>query len=162
VPGRSAGDANCSESQPRSPDAGTIATKINGTADTGLDRDDSTLPFTKHGYAIKIRGNPADKAVIDGNVFKHKKGDAIDQNGACGWGDNITNPIDVRPNNQYGVNPMSALGSADYAGDGQIDQSMATGVTWWAKSPVTEQWRYLNTMSERLPQLVLQKVVSGC
>ena len=34
---------------------------------------------------------------------------------------------------------------------------MATGVTWWAKSPVTDQWRYLNTMSERLPQLLLPK-----
>jgi len=35
---------------------------------------------------------------------------------------------------------------------------MATGVTWWAKSPVTGQWRYLNTMKERLPQLLLTKV----
>ena len=32
---------------------------------------------------------------------------------------------------------------------------MATGVTWWAKSPVTQQWRYLNTMPERLSELKL-------
>ena len=35
---------------------------------------------------------------------------------------------------------------------------MATGVTWWAKSPVTRQWRYLNTMPERLSQLQLLRV----
>jgi hypothetical protein len=71
------------------------------------------------------------------------------------WGDNISNPIDVRRNNQFGVNPIAELGSGDYFGDGQQDQFMATGVTWWAKAPVTNQWRYLNTMSERLPQLML-------
>ena len=53
---------------------------------------------------------------------------------------------------------MAELGSGDFFGDGQEDQFMATGVTWWAKSPVTLQWRYLNTMSERLPQLMLVKV----
>jgi hypothetical protein len=124
------------------------------------------LPFTKSGYAIKIRGNPKDKCVVDGNVFKHEsKGDAIDQTGSCGgwlpWplsGDNITNPIDIRPNNQFKVKPMTELGSGDYFGDGQTDQFMATGVTWWAKSPITDQWRYLNTMRELLPQLLLKKV----
>ena len=35
---------------------------------------------------------------------------------------------------------------------------MATGVTWWAKSPVTQQWRYLNTRQERLPQLLLGRI----
>ena len=119
---------------------------------------DHLIPLLR-GRAIKIRGNPADKAVVDGNVFKHGSCDAaIAQNGNPGWGDNITKPIDVRPNNQFGVNPMTELGSGDFFGDGQPDQFMATGVTWWAKSPVTLQWRYLNTMSERLPQLQLQKV----
>jgi hypothetical protein len=117
-------------------------------------------PLFRNGLAIKIRGNPADKAIADGNVFKHSsRGNAISQNGACGgWGDNITKPIDVRPNNKFGVNPLTQLGSGDFFGDGQMEQFMATGVTWWAKSPVTGQWRYLNTMPERLPQLLLQKV----
>jgi hypothetical protein len=35
---------------------------------------------------------------------------------------------------------------------------MATGVTWWAKSPTTQQWRYLNTMPEKLSDLQLRKV----
>jgi hypothetical protein len=128
--------------------------------------------FFKHGLAIKIRGDPADKAVVDGNVFKHKSGEAIAQSGACS--DDVfpmslvtaiavsaTRPIDVRPNNQYGKDPMIELGSGDFVGDGQPDAFMATGVTWWAKSSVTDQWRYLNTMSERLPQLLLQRVDDG-
>ena len=32
---------------------------------------------------------------------------------------------------------------------------MATGVTWWAFSPVTLQWRYLNAVPERLTALEL-------
>jgi hypothetical protein len=111
------------------------------------------------GLAIKIRGNPADKAVVDGGVFSHaSRGDAIAQNGNCGFGDNITNPIDVRPNNIFGSHPMDELGSCDFFGDGQEDKFMATGVTWWALSPVTLQWRFLNAMSERLSELQLRKI----
>jgi hypothetical protein len=114
------------------------------------------LPVWTSGYAIKIRGNPADKAVVDNNVFKHdSRDDAISQNGNPGYGDNITNPIDVRPNNVFGSDPTLALGTCDFAGDGQVDEFMATGVTWWAKSPTTHQWRYLNTMRERLSELQL-------
>jgi hypothetical protein len=130
-----------------------------GTAGETMIIQRNTVLYTK-GLAIKIRGNPADKAVVDGNVFKHKsRGDAIGQNGYCGWwGDNITNPIDVRPNNLFGADPMAELGSCDFFGDGQQDQFMATGVTWWAKSPVTQQWRYLNTMPERLSELKLEDI----
>jgi hypothetical protein len=115
------------------------------------------LPRTRKGYAIKIRGNPADKAVVDGNVFLHyTRDDAIAQNGDVGG--RITKPIQVRPNNAFGVNPMATLGSCDFVGDGRRDHFMATGVTWWALSPVTNQWRYLNTMPEILPQLQLVDV----
>lgn len=129
-----------------------------GTAGETLIVQRNTILYTS-GLAIKIRGNPADKAVADGNIFKHgSRGDAIAQNGFCGFGDNITKPIDVRPNNVFGVDPTTELGSCDFFGDGQQEQFMATGVTWWAKSPVTGQWRYLNTMPEKLPQLQLVKV----
>jgi hypothetical protein len=118
----------------------------------------NTILYTS-GLAIKIRGNPIDKVVVDNNVFKHgKRSDAIAQNGGCGFGDNITKPIDVRPTNQFGVDPLAELGSCDFVGDGKQDQFMATGVTWWAKSPVTGQWRFLNTMKERLPELQLGDV----
>jgi hypothetical protein len=118
----------------------------------------NTILYTS-GTAIKIRGNPTDRAVVNGNVFKNgSRSDAISQNGACGAGDNITRPIDIRPNNQFGIDPMAQLGSCDFFGDGKQDQFMATGTTWWAKSPTTGQWRYLNTKSERLPQLQLGRV----
>jgi hypothetical protein len=57
------------------------------------------------------------KAVVNTNVFAHEsRSDAIAQNGNCGWGDNITNPIDVRPNNIFGANPMAELGNCDFFG----------------------------------------------
>ena len=118
----------------------------------------NTILYT-NGTAIKIRGNPADKAVADGNIFKHgSRSDAIEQNGSCGFGDNVTKPIDVRPNNVFKARHLSELGKCDFVGDGQVDEFMATGATWWARSPVTKQWRYLNTMAERLPQLQLEDV----
>jgi hypothetical protein len=129
-----------------------------GTAGETMIIQRNTVLYTA-GLAIKIRGNPADKAVVDGDVFSHgSQGDAIAQNGNCGFGDNITNPINVRPNNVFGANPMAELGSCDFFGDGQEDKFMATGVTWWALSPVTLQWRFLNTMSERLSELQLRKI----
>ena len=33
------------------------------------------------GPAIKIRGNPIDRAIASNNVFAHGKGDAVKQNG---------------------------------------------------------------------------------
>jgi hypothetical protein len=129
-----------------------------GTAGETILIERNTVLYTS-GLAIKIRGNPTDKAVVAGNVFAHAdRYAAIAQNGACGPGDNVSNPIDVRADNVYGRNPMTELGSCDFVGDGRVDQFMATGVTWWAKSPETEQWRYLNTMPERLPQLQLGNV----
>jgi hypothetical protein len=127
-----------------------------GTAGETIIIERNTILYTD-GLAIKIRGNPVDRVVVDGNVFTHgSRSDAIAQNGEPGWfGDNITNPIDVRSNNIFGAEPMSELGRCDFFGDGQQDQFMATGVTWWARSPTTGQWRYLNTMSERLHQLQL-------
>lgn len=93
-----------------------------------------------HGRAChQDPGNPADKAVVVGNVFKAtSRSDAIDQNGECGWGDNITNPIDVR-DNAFGVDPMQQLATGDFEGDGLNDEFLATGVTWWARSSVTGQ-----------------------
>lgn len=128
-----------------------------GTAGETMIIQRNTVLYSK-GPAIKIRGNPADKAVVDGNVFRGSRGDAIKQNGGCGWGDNITVPIDVRPNNVFGADPMSELGKCDFAGDGRLDDFMATGVTWWARSPATGHWRYLNTMPERLSQISLERV----
>jgi hypothetical protein len=129
-----------------------------GTAGETMLIERNTILYN-NGLAIKIRGNPADKAVADGNVFRHvSRGDAIGQNGYCGLGDNITKPIDVRRNNVFGVDPTTELASCDFVGDGQQDQFMATGVTWWAFSTITSQWRYLNTMPQKLSELQLADV----
>jgi hypothetical protein len=135
-----------------------------GTAGETIIIERNTILYTK-GVAIKIRGNPADKAVVDGNVFRqhgnvfnHDTGDAIEQNGNCGWGDNISKPIDIRLNNVFGVDPTTELATCDFVGDGRQDQFMATGVTWWAFSLLTWQWRYLNTMPQRLSELILGDV----
>ena len=115
------------------------------------------------GIAIKIRGNPLDKVVVDGNVFRHESSsDAIAQNGdlgvEIGGGGVITNPIDVRPNNIFKARPMDQLGTCDFDLDGKPDKFLATGVTWWVQSGETGQWRYLNTMPEILSQLQLGNI----
>jgi len=109
------------------------------------------------GLAIKVRGNPADRAVIDGNVFRHTSRDAaMQQNGNGIWPlAQISKPLTVLANNVYGADPMASLGQCDFVGDGKLDAFMATGVTWWAKSPVTQQWRFLNAMPGELSQLML-------
>ena len=125
-------------------------------------------PVTVHenGLAIKIRGNPKDRVLVDGNVFAHgNKGDAIAQNGefqrvvsptgAVAYVQQITRPITVTDNNRFGGDPLAKLGRCDFVGDGKPDAFMATGVTWWARSSFSGQWRFLNVMPEGLGQLVL-------
>ena len=99
-----------------------------GTAGETIIIERNTILYNK-GTAINIRGNPADKAVVDGNVFKHDRDDAIEQGGDCGWGDNISNPIDIRPNNVFGIDPTTELANCDFAGDGQQDQFMTLQTT---------------------------------
>lgn len=112
----------------------------------------NTVLYTA-GLAIKVRGNPVDRAVVDGNVFTHaSRSDAIGQNGSGGFGDNISNPIDVRPNNVFAFNAVAT--SCDFVGDGLPDLLVTTGVNWWARSALTLQWRYLNTQPQTLPQLM--------
>ena len=119
------------------------------------------LPGAAAGAAIGA-GAGAGAGALVGSICWHKhqsRGDAIAQNGEPGWGDNITNPIDVRPNNVFDCGDITTeLAKGDFAGDGRQDDFMATGVTWWTRSPTTGQWRYLNTMKERLPELQLGKI----
>lgn len=112
--------------------------------------------FYDAGYAIKIRGNPTDRVLVDGNVFRHdSRGDAIAQNGTTD-GD-ITRPIQVLRNNRYGVaDPTAQPGRCDFDGDGRADDFIATGVTWWARSSAQAQWHYLNTQPQQSPQVELR------
>ncbi len=127
-----------------------------GTAGETMIIERNTILYV-NGNAIKIRGNPIDKVVVDANVFRHKTADdAIAQNGDPGITNTPSKPITVEPTNTWDCGDLLAdLGKGDFFGDGQLEDFMATGVTWWARSPITGHWRYLNTMKERLPQLQL-------
>jgi hypothetical protein len=127
----------------------------------------------RQSLAIKIRGNPTDKAVVDGNVFKHvNRRTAIAQNGDTQRRciDYLivspcvtvvlkpTNPIQVRPNNVFDANPLAVLGSLRLRRRRRAGPVYGDGRHWWAYSHKTNQWRYLNTMPEKLPQLQLVDV----
>ncbi len=126
-----------------------------GTAGETIIIERNTILYDK-ATAIKIRGNPTDKAVADSNVFQRKEDDkVIVQHGEPGI--TINNPTNriVKINNVFGARPMDQLGTCDFDKDGKPDQFMATGVTWWAQSGETGQWRYLNTMREVLSKVQL-------
>jgi len=139
-------DMHGDESHPFNPDCCGIAGET-------IIIERNTILYTD-GLAIKIRGSPLDKAVVDGNVFKHESsGAAITQNDAD------RKPIDIRPNNVFGVDPSQGLPRCDFVGDRtSADEFMATGVTWWARSGITHQWRFLNSMPGRLSDLKLGDV----
>ncbi|MEQ1559927.1 MAG: hypothetical protein ABL933_13445 [Methyloglobulus sp.] len=112
-----------------------------------------------HGYAIKIRGNPKNKVYIDDNVFAHDNSSlGIHQNGDGNglYDGTITNPITVTTNNRWGAKPLNNIVKCDFTGDGLPDDFMATGVTWWVKSAVTGQWKFLNAKYEKQDQLIVQ------
>jgi hypothetical protein len=118
----------------------------------------NTILYTA-GEAIKVRGDPLDTAIVEGNVFAHSsEDDAIEQNATyravpdplrrgVKYESVILNPIHAY-NNIYGVHPATQTAACDFDGDGIKDSFMATGITWWYKSGVTQQWRYLNAMTD--------------
>jgi hypothetical protein len=142
------------------------------TAGETLMIERNTILYTK-GSAIKIRGNPLDKAVADENVFKNNRAGVvewgpvagwftlhptIDQTGDCDpiWSD-VTNPVQISTTNVFDRDPTQQLANCNFGSRQEPadppDQFMATGVTWWAKSAKSGRWYYLNTMPEMLPQL---------
>ena len=120
-------------------------------------RDDRRLDIERvaHVEAAAVVHGVVDRSSI---VDERIRGMRVIEPAEIHPGDNITNPIIVEPDNVFKADPMQELGSCDFFGDGREDKFMATGVTWWALSPVAQQWRYLNTMTERLPELELGKL----
>jgi hypothetical protein len=135
-------------------------------------------PLKRIGKAINIRGKPLDKAVVDGNFFRHKtRKSAIAQDQVIVLDTNVFKCGDLTANVAEGDFGQHTCGTIDLGhgrfdeeahaditsefsdgfDDGHQDDFMATGVTWWARSRRTGQWRYLNTMKERLPELQLGK-----
>ena len=124
-----------------------------GTAGETLIIERNTILYTK-GSAIKIRGNPLDKAVVNQNIFKNNRHGSseyisfvelehptIDQTGNCDL-DKITNPIQVTNTNAFDIDPMQPLASCNFGG-GEKDEFMGTHLTWWAKLAHTGQWYFL-------------------
>src|SRR5262249_57681899 len=67
-------------------------------------------------------------------------------------------PIDIRPNNVFGVDPSQGLPRCDFVGDRtSADEFMATGVTWWARSRSEEHTSELQSLTNLVCRLLLQK-----
>jgi hypothetical protein len=60
-----------------------------GTAGETMIIERNTVLYTS-GLAVRIRGNPADKAVVSNNVFASDRGEAIGQTGHCGYLNTMT------------------------------------------------------------------------
>jgi hypothetical protein len=103
-------------------------------------------------YAIKVRGDPTEAAIVEDNVFALDEDDAIKQNSypvsAPG------NPIRIS-GNKYDVATPGKLGVCDFDADGKDDLFMATGANWWYSSAGQSHWIFLKTANERLHQLGL-------
>src|SRR5262245_65839343 len=143
-----------------------------GTAGETLIIERNTILYTK-GSAIKIRGNPLDKAVVNQNIFKNNRNGSseyisfvelehptIDQTGDCD-SDKITNPIQVTINKAFNIDPMQPLASCNFGG-GEKDQFMGTHLTWWAKSARTGQWYFLKLMTEMVTTVNFDALVVNC
>jgi hypothetical protein len=114
----------------------------------------NTILYTS-GNAIKIHGNPPTRpSWMETSSRMAAAAMRSPRRAAAGSATTSRGPS-THGEQRIRRRPMAELGSCDFFGDGRQDRFMATGVTWWAKSPVTQQWRYLNTMKERLPQLQL-------
>jgi hypothetical protein len=117
--------------------------------------------FYDHGTAIKVRGNPAQGAIADHNVFQHP-----DEWGGC-LDDAALVQTDpginlASTNNTFGADfdDMAVSAVCDFDGDGSADDFLATGATWWYTpgAGANQVWRYLYTSSKRLNQLALGDV----
>lgn len=127
-----------------------------GCGDAGefFEMRENAFQYTR-GNAVKVRGNPSVGAVVARNVFAHgSRGDAIQQNGNSGPGDNITMPIEVT-GNKFGIQTYGKYGVCDFDGDGRDDLFLATGVSWWYASAGRMHWTFLNAQDALLETLGL-------
>jgi hypothetical protein len=125
-----------------------------GQAGERFEFTNNSFQYTQ-GNAIKVRGNPTDRALAHNNVFAHEdRDDAIAQNGNPGFGDNITNPIQVT-GNAFGADTYGQYGVCDIDGDGRDDLFLATGASWWYSSAGRMHWTYLRDDTTRRAQLGL-------
>lgn len=145
-----------------------LAIKIRGNPKKGVIVSSNVFRHPSAGAAIKQNGTcPWVERV--GNGLGDRPGTV--PNNTRTHPSIITNPIDIQPNNRF-MRPRNGsipdpiefpewyrtFTKCDFVGDGQQDTFFATGVTWWAASPVTKQMGYMNTKTEMLSQLQLGDV----
>lgn len=107
---------------------------ISGYAGRSFDIQGNAVQYKKT-LDIKIRGTPANRAVIDNNVFARTADAAIDPM------DN--SHVEIGPRNSYDVDTFGAYQVCDIDGDGIDDLFLATGTSWWYSSTGRGAWTFL-------------------
>ncbi len=103
---------------------------------------------------VKIRGQQCRKGLLDGNVFRQSRGDAVDNLDTDA--DSTSTPVnfDITSNNAFGVDdPSLNLAAGDFDGDGIDDVFMGTGVGWYYSSGGQSEWRHLRRATELASEL---------
>jgi hypothetical protein len=108
--------------------------------------------FYTRDNAFKLRGHPSHGVDVVSNVFAHTFLTGIVEPALGGYVDEM-----YLANNLEGINESGHYGQCDFDGDGVADDFLATGQTWWFRSP-GRQWNYLNTSKARLNDLTLGDV----
>jgi len=104
--------------------------------------------FYVNGDVIKLRGEPTIGADVTENVFSKGEGSsAISQ----------TEGVNLHAwSNRFNVIESYQAGACDFDGNGQNDDFMATGATWWYRSVATgHQFYYLHTSTKMTNQVSL-------
>ena len=104
-------------------------------------------------HAIKIRGLPAQSALISENVFPHPG--LEDDAGDDAINLNTRQNVEIKGDNVINFNSFGKYGVCDFDGDRIDDLFLATRATWWFSSAGEFQWTYLNDEKERLDQVRL-------
>jgi hypothetical protein len=107
--------------------------------------------FYQNGDVIKVRGEPSIGADVTQNMFAKGEGSsAISQTA----GDNL-----VAWNNTFNALESYKALACDFDGNGELDDFMATGATWWYRSRATgHQFYYLNTSTNMVDELAFGDV----
>jgi hypothetical protein len=109
--------------------------------------------FYTNDNAFKLRGHPSRGVDVVSNVFAHLfLTEGPTESALGGYVDEMT-----LVDNLLAINENGHYGHCDFDGDGIDDDFLATGQTWWFRSP-GRHWHYLNTSRARLSDLTLGDV----
>jgi hypothetical protein len=104
-----------------------------------------------------LRGEPCFAAVLHQNISLQSLGDSIGCGTVLGtnYCGNGINKLKVYDSYQFNaVNPTTKLGVGDFDGDGKEDLFLATGAAWYFAPAGQAEWRFLNSRSEKIDQLL--------